>query len=545
MYSSLLIHRSFFTIMIHSDITSLSDLMEDSSWLNHEYMQAKFSLDTNDQCSHETTPDIPVFDGSITYDLCIFHAPCNDGTAAAYAVSLRFPECEFLGVNRGSGVDETWISSEIFDTRISGKNIVLVDYVYPKYTMMELIDCANHVLVIDHHVSEYQVLSDLGFSSHASNLVYSSDFSASILTWKFFHPTLPVPKLIQYINDSDVGDYRYMHTSSIVGGMAIQSPIVGPGLWSRGDEPFRNFHLAIKNGTLFLHSMILMGMIARQVEWRDIYTDAQRCAEKRLVKFPNFLCRVVNVSPGPRTGALVHALLSGSFTDPPCKPCDIAIFYYRIDINGSIKICFRSESNDVNVGEIAKNFGGGGHAQAASVTWYGPSIDDLFIQAEYEVEPILDKASRWEESETSWSSSTPIINGMRNGWKQSLSYEEVELLIREQNHHELGDKISDLLQSRGLVEIPNDVSWYGIGLLRSGRIVYYQEEDEKILIFEKRNQMTILDDPNDIWPLFEGPYMDYVFRDNANARYVLADSLEEVTNDERERKLVRFVWNSL
>jgi len=290
--------------------------------------------------------------------------------------------------------------------------------------------------------------------------------------------------------------------------------------------------------------MIIVGMISREIEWRDVYTDAQRCIERRLGVFPQTLCRVLNVSPGSRMGALANALLSGSFSDPPRPPCDVAILYYKIDVNGSFKISFRSNEG-VNVGEIARLLGGGGHAQAASVTLYSSSIDDLFLcdtddycPDEVVIDGILEKLKREDEN---WSSSRiDFINGLRNGWKMSPSEEDISILRRGLSLGIRGAEIEGLLQTRGLAEIENDTPWCGIGLLSSGRMVYYRIDGDKMVVLESRfgRWEKEIDDPNDVWPLYESGYKEYYFWDTWGKTFVDAESLEKVDCD-RPKKLVR------
>ena len=51
------------------------------------------------------------------------------------------------------------------------------------------------------------------------------------------------------------------------------------------------------------------------------------------------------------------------------KGVDCAIFMYEVE-EGEYKVSLRSNDN-VNVSEIAKSFGGGGHVKAAGVTMNG------------------------------------------------------------------------------------------------------------------------------------------------------------------------------
>lgn len=373
-------------------VGKFSDLPFSAEYLNLSFLRERISL-----CDAPTSPEwslLPV-DPPAQVDVCIFHAPCSDGSAAAFAVSKKFGDnCSFYGVNRGSGDTDCFLPTY----KIDGSHVLLVDYVYSEPLMRELIERAASVTVIDHHVSELPLLRDvLGFSifdpdcaaenemttdfAHSPlKAIYSSKVSACILTWKWFFPSEPVPILFAYINDNDVGEWKLSNIGNFVSGFCVDSSVLRPG-WSEFYH-FQPFREALNMGPDFIRSRILLGMIAKQIEWRDVYAEAQRCADKRLKVAPQYICRVLNVSPTSSSGLLFRSLLSGEYlydeSWDPKPPADIALHYFFIDSNGSWKCSLRSSHGDVNVGEIASKLGGGGHACAASFTLYG-DFDDLFL----------------------------------------------------------------------------------------------------------------------------------------------------------------------
>jgi oligoribonuclease NrnB/cAMP/cGMP phosphodiesterase (DHH superfamily) len=349
-----------------------SDLPLDNEWLNMKAVKNKVPI-SRDSASvslsdifreQSSVPDPPSH-----IDVCIFHAPCFDGTAAAYAVGRRYSDCWFYGVNRGSGDTDMYLPKGL-----EGKNILLVDYVYSSDLMNQLIELASDVYVVDHHDSELEMLSRLPI-----NLVFSTQYSASYLTWLWLFEE-PPPILFAYINDNDTGNWSLTNVGKFIAGSSIYSPVLRPG-WSECCD-FEYFDECVSGGTDYVQSRILIGMIAKEIEWRDIRTDAQRCVDKRLVVAPEFKCRVLNISYSSNNGAVSKSLIEGTFwgeeyTDQ-IGPADLSFLYYKIDKNGSWKIALRSVSDSVNVGQIASYLGGGGHVNAASIIYYGDRIDDLF-----------------------------------------------------------------------------------------------------------------------------------------------------------------------
>ena len=479
------------------EIITFQDLPTDGSWLNMEYLKSRISFFADFQ--KDLILPIAVWEN---IDVCIFHAPCCDGTAAAFAVGMRYPNCVFYGVNRGSG--ETDIS---LPAGLEAKNVLLVDYVYSEELMMELVSICENVYVIDHHASEWEMLTNLGFKQ-GENLVFSLEFCASFLAWKFFHKSL-IPILYLYINDNDTGSWEFTNIGKFMAGFSVQGVVLGPG-WSNLSD-FENFKIALDGGEKFIQSMIVLGIVASEIEWRDVYLEAQRCVDKRLRCAPEFVCRVLNVSASVKSGPLVRALLNGTYSYDQQSKADLTFLYYRIDRNESFKISLRSDECDV--GKIANALNGGGHVHAASFTYYGSSLDDLFLSLEEEKElnwqtrlRECEDASKlaqeivawidWYNDENAWDWSTEDkVNAMRNNWGYPICELERKILnfFPEYLHH---------LKFRGYEIDTNDENVCHIGQLRGGDYVFYMEKSEKYIVSATRdfeNSWTV----DTLWPVYE------------------------------------------
>lgn len=348
-----------------------TDLPPSGEWLNMPLVRSSVSVSTD--CY------IPEIDVSgwpsppIHVDVCIFHAPCFDGTAAAFAVGKKYgKDCSFFGVNRGSGDTDVYLPNHI-----DGVHVVLVDYVYSRPLMEELISRAATVTVVDHHDSERDLLNEFLCKFETKFfLIFSTACSASMLAYRWLFPDESVPQIYHYINDNDTGSRSLVNVGKFISGFSIYSPVIRPG-WSEFSD-FDFFCECVSGGPDFIRSRIMVGIIAREIEWRDVYADAQRCTDKRLKVAPQHICRILNIGRSANSGALSRALLSGEYLADgfSAGPADISFLYYRIDVNGSWKVSLRSDT--VNVGEIAGLLGGGGHTAAGSFTYYGGDILELF-----------------------------------------------------------------------------------------------------------------------------------------------------------------------
>jgi uncharacterized protein len=487
------------------DLTSGYDLVHGSlDWINSSFLSSKITINCDFFSNRPNLPELPLSPDHV--DVCIFHSVCHDGTAAAYAVGRRYPTCEFFGVNRGSGDTDLQLPDGL-----AGKHVMLVDYVYPEHLMVELIETAASVWVVDHHTSEEELLKSL---LPSSQVVFSPHFSAAILTWVFLHGD-SVPPLIGYIDDNDVGRWALPNIGKFVSGFSVHSPAVRPG-WGKFSD-FDQFGLCIEKGETFIKAMIVIGVLASDIEWRDVYSDAQRSVERRLRKAPKFSCRVLNVSPSARNGALSRALLRGDYEGG--YPADISILYYYVDANGTYKLSLRAaDESSADIGEIAGMYGGGGHGKAGSISGLTGGIDELFLtpseQSDYEwnlrLEKLIDEVdiegsekfselakvvvqlAQWNGDITDPNTITQIeesdvigsINQLihSSGGVSEVEKRILELFITYRPDDETDPVVESLLRALNLSPPPMEQSC-AVGILPNGSFVYlYNGEGEELSV---------------------------------------------------------------
>jgi len=133
----------------------------------------------------------------MTPDICIYHANCDDGFGAAYAVWKKHPGCQFW-----KGVYQS------LPPTIDGLNVAIVDFSYKRDVMREIAAKACWVLVLDHHKTAQADLEGLG--SECPNVVVEFDMerSGAVMAWQHFHPETPLPKFFEYLQDRDLWHKR-------------------------------------------------------------------------------------------------------------------------------------------------------------------------------------------------------------------------------------------------------------------------------------------------------------------------------------------------
>ena len=139
--------------------------------------------------------DINTFRKSLTksdvddIDTIIYHDENNDGMIAC---AIAYHYLKELGKTDITLVP-TKPGKPIPDNLIRDKNVLLVDIESKENNLKQIKENANSLLVIDDH---YETFKD----DHIFN---GTNHAACAYTWKFFYPKLDVPKVIQFIDDSD------------------------------------------------------------------------------------------------------------------------------------------------------------------------------------------------------------------------------------------------------------------------------------------------------------------------------------------------------
>lgn len=274
--------------------------------------------------------------------LLIYHGGCQDGFGSAWAVWKKHGNGfdYYPGIHREPPPD------------VTGRDIVLADFSYPLDIMQRMIPDAGSITIIDHHVSaarELQPLLDAG----EIDGIFDMQKSGAMLTWEWFHPGEPAPRLLEYIQDRDL--YRFELPDSRAISSALFSWPQDFEIWDRlmgGDlEELRQDGIAIE-----------------RKHQRDIRALIK--SGTRRMQLLNHEVPVINV---PFTMASDAGNLLAQ--DAPFAVC------YWDDSNGCV-FSLRSGAQGVDVSEIARSFGGGGHRHAAGFSLSFEEAEKLLGQSD-------------------------------------------------------------------------------------------------------------------------------------------------------------------
>lgn len=287
-------------------------------------------------------------------DICVYHGGCDDGFGAALAVWKCW----------GNAVQYVPAGySKPLDCDPANKHIIMVDFSLKREAMRELGNRAASVVVLDHHKTAEQELRewtlgdgdvDLGAKlaeveqnlalNQMENVIpviayFCMEKSGARMAWEFCHPRVPVPPLIAAVEDRDLWRFNIPSTRKV--SAALRTLPHDFGLWN--GLTYGDMGRLITEGEAVLrgHQKNVETFIANRY-WTEIGG----------VRVP-----VVNV-PYHYASDCADAMLKAEPNAPFC-----ASWFVRAD--GKKQFSLRSRDDRMDVSEIAKQFGGGGHRNAA------------------------------------------------------------------------------------------------------------------------------------------------------------------------------------
>lgn len=296
--------------------------------------------------------------------LVIYHGNCADGFGAAWAARRKFGDSAeyFAGVHQDAPPD------------VTNRRVVLVDFSYKRAVMAELARKARSVLVLDHHKSAAEDLQEgraipddhgsawvfrmdrtyrgqLTWERHlgdaamdecenapTANIYCNFDMtrSGAGLAWDFFHPGIPRPELIGHIEDRDLWRFALPNTREIQA--ALFSHPYDFAVWD----------------ALMAADLQVLATEGRAIErkhHKDIAELVKVCQRRMTIAGESV---PVASLPYTLTSDAGHLMAQGE----PFAAC-----YW--DTSEGRVFSLRSQDDGADVSEVAKAYGGGGHAHAA------------------------------------------------------------------------------------------------------------------------------------------------------------------------------------
>lgn len=255
-------------------------------------------------------------------DVCIYHGNCADGFGAAWVVRKALGEIDFVGATYQNPPPD-----------VTGKAVVMVDFSYKRPVLLEMAARANSILILDHHKTSAEDLVDLPTNVTA---VFDMNRSGAMLAWDHFFPGEAPPPLLLHIEDRDLWRFALQNTRQIQAN--VFSFPYDFQVWD----------------TLMATAPAALASEGEAIE-RKHFKDIQELlgVTAREMVIGGYRVPVANL-PYTMSSDAGHELAKGK----PFAAC------YWDTPKGRV-FSLRSSDEGVDVSEVAKQYGGGGHRNAS------------------------------------------------------------------------------------------------------------------------------------------------------------------------------------
>lgn len=255
--------------------------------------------------------------------LCIYHGNCADGFTSAWAARRALGD----GVEFHAGVYQD--APPICD----GRDVLLVDFSYKRAILEEMREHASSVTILDHHKTAEADLRDLA----GVEAVFDMNRSGARITWDYFFPGQSPPPVLLHVEDRDLWRFALEKTREIQAN--IFSYPYDFEVWDR---------------LMFERPEVLAaeGAAIERKHFKDIAELTK--VVTRPMKIAGQVVPMANL-PYTLTSDAGHLLCGDEYPFAGC---------YWDTPEGRV-FSLRSRNNGADVGEIAKLYGGGGHAHAS------------------------------------------------------------------------------------------------------------------------------------------------------------------------------------
>lgn len=260
--------------------------------------------------------------------LIIYHGNCADGFGAAWAARQQYPDAEFYAGKYQEQPPD-----------VTDKYVYMLDFSYKRDVIRQMAKQAKQIIIIDHHKSAEQDLRiDPNDLIPGVEVFFDMNKSGAILSWEFFNINKPIPELIKYIQDRDLWRHELPNTHEVSAAL-FSYPYdfeVWTGLMTRPNS-----------------------IAALVEEGRGILRKQKKDLEELLpqTKRPMFIggYSVYGANlPYQFSSEAGHILAEG-------MPFGATYF----DTPEGRQFSLRSREDGIDVSEVAKQYGGGGHKHAA------------------------------------------------------------------------------------------------------------------------------------------------------------------------------------
>ena len=267
--------------------------------------------------------------------LVIYHGNCADGFSAAWCFWRKF----------GQGADYYAGVYQQDPPDVTGREVYLVDFSYKRPVVEQMLAKASSVTLIDHHKTAIEDLQPLfmqdSWTGEPKQLAYFTDLnrSGATLAWDYLFPGEDRPLLLGHIEDRDLWRFK------LPGTREIQAVVFSY------EYTFELWDKLMGADQVELLKLTAAGAAIERKHHKDVAELVGVCQRRMTIGGHD-----VPVASLPYTlvSDAAHKMAQGE----PFAAC-----YW--DTADARVFGLRATDGGLDVSEVAKQFGGGGHAKAA------------------------------------------------------------------------------------------------------------------------------------------------------------------------------------
>lgn len=270
---------------------------------------------------------------------CFYHSADLDGHCSGAIVKLKFPECEMIGINYGDTIDINNINQD--------EEVFMVDFCLQPFDGMLELNKKAKLHWIDHHAKgSIDEAFQRGFLASGGQLLEVGKAGCE-LTWQYLFPEKDIPECIFLLGRYDVWDHKAdINILPFQYGMRNNSDTRPTNiiLWQKLFQSSFEVHEIIKTGkTILDYEMNQNIKFCKAYAFETEFNGLKAICANRGFTNSKLFDSVYNPLKH-------HLMITFCRKKLPSKTWTVSLYSTR---------------NDVDCGEIAKSYGGGGHKGAA------------------------------------------------------------------------------------------------------------------------------------------------------------------------------------
>ena len=266
--------------------------------------------------------------------LCLYHKNCTDGTGAAWAVRKHLESVGKLQDAKFQTVQYGDAPPNVIDL-----DVIIVDFSFPRDVLRIMKQQANSLIVIDHHKTAQAELDGLDYC------IFDMDKAGCILAWEYFFDNNP-PELFYYLQDRDLWKWELPESREVSAALRSYKPFFD--VWDEFMTP---------EG---LSKLKAEGAAILRYQQQQINAVLSRPSETVTIGGYEVPC----VNSTHLISEIGNELTQGQ---------PFAALYFDTT-DGKRVFSLRSTNEGIDVAEIAKQYGGGGHRNAAGFAVEKPVV---------------------------------------------------------------------------------------------------------------------------------------------------------------------------